>query len=288
MSRIACVGLIANSPAFQTRKKSSLSKARFFWHSMDVRYSRRQFLKIFAVGAATSAWGPKRWVQTYAAEVQPAPAPKPAVFKVTFTQYPVLQNEFSSVRLSVNPMLGDFPYGRFYPILVNRGEGTQFYAMSSECTHAGCVVPPFMEFDGGIVCPCHQSAYAIDGHFLGRPDCEEPCNQADLRRYAISYDRNETLTVEVPEMGFSVAGGVVADGARFQLDFQSFEWVDYEVQFRPGFGAGTDWQVTSFSLTPDGPADQQVFTGNGNPASLFVDRTTPAGFYAVSMRMMEI
>ena len=75
---------------------------------MRVSCTRRQFLKVFAVGAVTSSLAGKKLVQTYASEA--LATANPGTFKVTFTEYPVLRNDFSSIRLSVNPMLGDFPW----------------------------------------------------------------------------------------------------------------------------------------------------------------------------------
>lgn len=245
-------------------------------------FSRRQFLKVFAVGAVASSFGGRSWVQTYASEVLPTPTPGSGKFSVTFTQYPILRNDFSSIRVSVNPMIGDFPFGRFYPILINRGEG-QYYALDSECRHASCVVPAYNEANGGIICPCHQSVYLIDGTVL--PD--QPAT-ANLRSYPISFDGDETLTVEVPALGYNVAGAVVQDGNRFRLEFPAYAHVEYEVRFRENLTQ--DWTVVPFALTADAPSDQMVLDGGNEdfPAVVYVDRTTPAGFYAVSMRILDL
>jgi Rieske Fe-S protein len=251
---------------------------------MHVSCTRREFLKVFAVGAAVSSFGGRKLTQTYASEVMATSIPNTGTFKVTFTEYPVLRNEFSSIRLSVNPMLGDFPWGRFYPILINRAEGEHFYALDSECRHASCVVPAYDEPNGGIICPCHGSVYMIDGTLIEGPSTQ------NLRSYPISFDGNETLTVEVPGLGYSVAGSVVQDGSRFRLAFRAFQHVEYEVRFRAGLNAVDNWTVVPFSLTGDGPADQQVFTGGNDDedVAVYVDRTTPAGFYAVAIRMLDV
>jgi len=251
---------------------------------MHVSCTRRQFLKVFAVGAVASSFGGKTCVQTYASEVAAAPGPNVGKFKVTFTQYPVLLNEFSSIRVSVNPMVGDFPWGRFYPILINRAEGLNFHALDSECRHASCAVPAYDEPNGGIVCPCHQSVYMIDGTAIGGPATQ------DLRRYPISFDGVETLTVEVPGLGYSVESAVVENGSRFRLRFLAFQHVVYELQFRASFAATDNWTVVPFSLTPDGLADQIAYEGGNDDEeiSVYVDRATPAGFYAVSIRMLDL
>jgi Rieske Fe-S protein len=249
---------------------------------MAMSYTRREFLKVFAVGAVTSTFGGRKLLQTYASEA--VPTPNTGVFKVTFSEYPALRNEFSSIRLSVNPLLGDGPWGRFYPILINRGEGSQFYALDSECRHASCAVPAYSEANGGIVCPCHGSVYGVDGTVLQEPATE------NLRQYPISFDGDEALTIEVPGLGYSVAGALVQEGNRFRLDFRAFQHVQYEVRFRAGFAATEDWTVIPFSVTPDGPADQTIFEGGNDDqdVTVYADRTTPAGFYAVSIKMLDL
>jgi Rieske Fe-S protein len=239
-------------------------------------------LKVFAAGAVASSFQGKTWVQTYASEVLPSPN-SPGKFTVKLSDYPVLNNEFSSIRLSVNPMLGDFPHGRFYPILVNRGEGEQFYALNSECRHASCIVPAYNEPNGGIVCPCHGSVYLIDGSVL--PD--QPAFE-NLRTYPISFDGNDTLTIEVPELGYNVAGAVVQDGTRFRLDFRAYAHVEYEVRHRATLTQ--DWGVVPFALDAEAPADQLALDGGNNDhdATIYVDRAGQAGFYAVSMRLLDL
>lgn len=227
-------------------------------------------------------------MQTYAAEVMATP-PNIGRIKVTFTEYPVLQNEFSSIRLGVQPMFGDFPGNRkFYPVVITRGEQQQFYALNSECPHAGCAVPPYNEFNGGIICPCHGSHFGIDGTYY-----EGPAGRS-LDRYSIAFDGQETLTIEIPGLGYSVAGSIVQDGNRFRLDFPAHPFFQYEVQFRPGFGQNDSWNPVLFSLTADGPMDQSslsITSGDPYPepvmTSVFVDRTTPVGFYAVTNRVVD-
>lgn len=183
-------------------------------------------------------------------------------------------------------MLGDFPDGRFYPVLINRGEGPVFYALDSRCTHAACAVPIYKEFEGGSICPCHGSVYDVDGTIIG-PVTED---QQDLTRYEIAFDGVDTLTVQVPGLGYCVSGAVVQDGSRFQLDFTAFQRIEYEVRYRPTMSGETDWAVVPFSLTPDGPADQQSYVAgiDDTPVSFFVDRTTPAGFYAVTIKVLDL
>ncbi|MFE6969894.1 Rieske (2Fe-2S) protein [Isoptericola sp. NPDC057653] len=52
-------------------------------------------------------------------------------------------------------------------VLVTRPTEGEVHAFSAICTHAGCTVAPG---DGELVCPCHQSRYALtDAAVLGGP-----------------------------------------------------------------------------------------------------------------------
>lgn len=52
-------------------------------------------------------------------------------------------------------------------VLVTRPAEDEVHAFSAVCTHAGCTVAPG---DGELVCPCHQSRYALtDAAVLGGP-----------------------------------------------------------------------------------------------------------------------
>jgi cytochrome b6-f complex iron-sulfur subunit len=62
---------------------------------------------------------------------------------------------------SVTPV----PNGRFY--LVRQADGG-FLALYQKCTHLGCAVPWEPEL-GQFVCPCHASAFEMDGDVINPP-----------------------------------------------------------------------------------------------------------------------
>lgn len=62
---------------------------------------------------------------------------------------------------SVTPV----PNGRFY--LVRQTDGG-FLALYQKCTHLGCAVPWEPEL-GQFVCPCHASAFEMDGDVINPP-----------------------------------------------------------------------------------------------------------------------
>lgn len=244
----------------------------------DLNPSRRQFVKTLMFGTASSMLFGQAWRATVLAQPLPSGV---GVFKVKVSDYPPLQIDYGSVRLGFNPIDLFGPFGAFYPIVINRESATTFYALDTQCSHAGCVVPPYDEAEGAIRCLCHGSLYALDGSLLGGP-ASNP-----LRRYPATFD-GETLSIQIPGLAYSVSSSVVQNGeaSRFQLDFPTFEGVEYEVQFRQS--VRDPWSPVLFALSVDGAADQPSLIGNGGPASVFVDRSTPIGFYTVSIKIIDL
>jgi len=58
-----------------------------------------------------------------------------------------------------------FPQGRFYLVCLADGG---FLALSRQCTHLGCTVPWDAD-QGRFVCPCHASAFDVQGDVLHPP-----------------------------------------------------------------------------------------------------------------------
>jgi cytochrome b6-f complex iron-sulfur subunit len=58
-----------------------------------------------------------------------------------------------------------FPQGKFYLARLKDGG---FLAMSRECTHLGCTVP-WIAGEHRFVCPCHASAFDINGEVVSPP-----------------------------------------------------------------------------------------------------------------------
>lgn len=244
--------------------------------------NRRAFIRAFVLSAACGA--SKAWAGALLGEVALVPPTTPGRFRISLDDFPVLNNEFTSIRLAVNPLLlgGEpFPDGDFYPILINRGEGSNFYALDAECQHAGCVVPIFDEATGGSFCPCHGSGYDIDGSVLQGPTTRP------LQSYPVTFDGVKTLTVEVPGLGYDVSLRLVA-GDRLRLEFPTHHNVVYEIQFRPSFQTGTSWAIIPFATSPAGPVNATSLTGDGGLASVYVDRPAAAGFYAVNIVLLDL
>ena len=94
--------------------------------------TRRGFIKHFVVGTAFSNVLGRKWFATVLADCEPT-TPTGGMLRVKISDFPALQNAEGSVRLALNPFTVNAPLGAFYPVLVNRGSGNQFYASSSRC-----------------------------------------------------------------------------------------------------------------------------------------------------------
>jgi len=58
-----------------------------------------------------------------------------------------------------------FEAGRFFLVRLQNGG---FLAMYRRCTHLGCAVP-YDHGTGQFVCPCHGSAFTVEGDVLNPP-----------------------------------------------------------------------------------------------------------------------
>jgi len=251
--------------------------------------SRRRFIKTFALGTASAIVAGQPWRGAFLAQAQAAP--DVGILKIKLSDYPTLLNEFGSVRLGLNPMASDStgPLGFFYPILINRGLGNEFYALDTYCHHEGFVVPPYDAFEGCMTCPGHGSKYAIDGTLISDGPASGP-----LDRYNLTYDGDETLTIEVPRLGYSVAAIPIrnTNPPKLLLDFPTKDGVEYEVQFRQHMEDA--WTAVPFSRSLDGPEDSMSmiatpFDPSTYPnASIYVSRTSASGFYAVSVKVLNL
>jgi Rieske Fe-S protein len=242
---------------------------------------RRRFVKGLFLGTAVSSILGKSWSSLYAATVSPWSST--ATFEINVSDYPALQEEIGSVRLGVTGVgASQFPNNAgYYPVIINR-DFSGFYVLSSECNHARCVVGTFNTADFAMRCPCHDSLYDIRGDVV-----QGPANQP-LRPYDFTFDGIDKLTVSVPDIGFQARAFLPnpEPTSRVHLQFRANSDVIYEVRFREKLA--NPWQRALFSRTPEGPADQETLAGDGELNTVYLDRTTPTGFYAVSMVLSEV
>jgi len=244
---------------------------------------RRDFVKLFAFGLASSALLGQPWRRTLFAEATAASPNGSGLLEIRLSEYPALLDDFGSVRIGLNPISDDSttPLGFFYPVLINRGANARFYALNSGCSHAGCIVPPY-DPDGFITCPCHGSVYDIDGTVL-----QGPASRA-LSQMPVTYDGADTLKIMVPFLGYSLSGGLVGDPdmPRFELTFQTRFGVSYEVRFKSRMQ--DPWTVVPFATTPADPVVNTVLVGDDLVDTIYVERTTAAGFFSVGVQLLDL
>jgi Rieske Fe-S protein len=246
--------------------------------------NRRRFLKFITFGTATSIVSGKLWHRELLAYCDPIPGQPQGVFKVRVSDYPALSQSWGSVRLGLNPVTGGdpFPDGDFYPILINRDDAGKFYVLDCECRHQSCVVPPFNLADGGIHCQCHGSLYWIDGSVLNGPAA------SPLGAYQFEYDGVNTLTIHIQCWAFQVSASVLPSGvnSRIEINFYGSTNVTYEVSFREQLA--DPWTKAAFATTATGAADQTSIVGSAGDVSVYLDRSTTSGFYAVGMILSQV
>ena len=245
--------------------------------------TRRSFVKRFTLGIAASSIVGRAWKFPFLAELQAADVPTQGIVLISLEDFPALANLQSSVRIGINPVSADhFPDGNFYPILINRDLLGNLHVLNSECRHASCVVDPFDDSEQGLYCPCHHSLYGMDGQVIRGPASR------NLRKYAFQMRGETILRIVVPGLGFTVTPALTIPSIanRFRLTFKSEPMVDYEVQFKPKLGK--EWQGVAFSLDEAGPADLTSVLGQDRDLSVFVDRTSDAGFYQIVMKVNEV
>ncbi|MDA1272488.1 MAG: Rieske (2Fe-2S) protein [Verrucomicrobia bacterium] len=245
---------------------------------------RRQFVKRFLLLAAYSRVLTADWNGTLLAEIKPPKRPTFGMMRLRLSDFPALQNDFGSVRIGTSALTANNPLGLLYPILINRATQGQFYALLSECTHAGCAVRPYSKESGACVCPCHGSRYAIDGRRTAGPAF------FPLLQYPIQFDGINTLSIELPDLPHEIEGSLVRTlpGAEFrlQLRFLAFAHLEYEVVFRAS--KTDDWRNVQFSLTPEAPLNRSFVSGADDYLNLYVEPAAGLGFFAVTIRILPV
>ncbi len=252
-------------------------------HSLRDRPTRRLFVKGFALASLASALPGRRWTDWAVLESAAATAVPTGIVQISLTEFPALLSDLGSVRVGFNPIgLDDFPDGAFYPVIINRIAPGKFYVLNAECRHASCVVAAYDDLEGGLRCPCHLSLYGFDGSVIQGP------TRRPLTPYDFTYDGGDLITIQVPGLRYSVTAKRVdpSSGPRLRLSFPTAANVSYEVRYRPTPVAA--WTIVPFALSNDGALDQTVLIGDEQPAQVFVDRSSDAGFYQVSMQVLDL
>lgn len=226
--------------------------------------------------------GRKSWITPVMAQFDPPWLPDSGILRLRLSDFPALRQTGGSVRIGTSSISQTGPLGLYYPVIVNRGAGSKFHALSANCTHAGCVVERYVSSSKGMECPCHGSRFAIDGSVM-----TGPANDA-LLSYEVQFDGQDSLAIRIPDLVTEIALSRPEPGApsRFRISFLAFEFLDYEVQFRSA--AADAWAPIPFSTTPNGKLDQTVLRGTAEFVTVYVQPASPAGFFAVSLRTKSV
>ncbi len=105
----------------------------------------------------------------------------------------------------------------------------------------------------------------------------------------IRGDRDFTHTAHLERWeDIHVEAAVLPGGpnARIRLDFAANENVTYEVSFCERLGS--PWTIASFATTPAGLANETSLTTFEGDVTVYLDRSTATGFYAVGMEWSEV
>jgi nitrite reductase/ring-hydroxylating ferredoxin subunit len=175
----------------------------------------------------------------------------------------------------------------FTPVLIIRGAENLFYALDSECKHAGCVVEPYNPSTGRIRCSCHGSAYLIDGTLAQGPATE------GLDRFDVRYDGADEVQVSIPGIGLAVSQiatqSLTGNTRRLRLVFTMLKSATYAIRYQSSLLAAP--QTVAFALTPTGPTTQTSryipSTGGGffSTETVYVDSTDTTGFFTVATQL---
>ena len=229
--------------------------------------SRRSFLKTFAFVLAGSCGCPV--FNGFLAEAR-ASTSTVGFLKFTLDDFPALKNNSGSLLIKVPGMVASFPR-----IVVTRLSNNQFAAVTSKCTHQGNTVLPYNATSQVILCPVHGSEFSATGQLKRGPA------QLPLTSYPTQFDGTSQVTVEIPDLGYSVAIGPVSGSGRLKLSFASASGLKYSVVYRGSVVEGA-WAPVSFYLNPGDTAGQTTVTGNGGILDVYVDAPSEVGFFAVS------
>lgn len=242
--------------------------------------NRREWVKCFALGWAAALTGGAR--STLLADISPSANPA-NVIELKVSDYPVLANAYGSVRLSLfNQAIAG---GK---MILSRGPGDIFHAVSAVCTHQGNLCDPYDNTVNteAINCYHHGSRYTIEGVVLTQvDDGAGPIPQPNLPKYNTAY-ANGVVRVEVPNLGFKLNTvtilSEVGGSKRLALNFTPRNSGIYRVKYTPDLVTAP--VAVNFATGPGGVTNNTQVTATSNSARTFyVDSTQDRGFYFIEL-----
>lgn len=219
--------------------------------------------------------------------------------RINLRDFPELSSPGDSVRIGTSPIVQSSPeeirsIGPLQPIIINRGDGDQFYVLDAACTHQGCSVRRLDPVAQVMVCPCHGSQFRINGEVP--PGREQPATTGLLQ-----YDFrliDDVLEIQIPNEVFwevdqirgnffdlKVERGTPAN--RLQISFFGIVDLIYEIYFRENLAAPLE--KLKFATSPDGALNhEEIPAPSDDFVHIFVERTGRFGFFQIAIKTMEL
>jgi len=232
-------------------------------------WGRRSFLKSAARAVLLVEATGLPWREFSAPSAQAANPT--GIVRVVLADFPALSSVDGSIHLNVAD-----PQFQNFPVILTRTDAQTYVAVNSRCTHEGCQVQPYAAGAGGLFCPCHGSIFTPQGAVLRGPA------GFDLTGYPIRLVSATVLEIDIPGIGFALAGAVVntAVGRRLRVTFATTSALRYEVKHRAALTTAA--ATLPFSLTETGAATQTQLTGNGATATLYIEAAAATGFLSIA------
>lgn len=121
------------------------------------------------------------------------------VFTVKLADYPILNQVFGSVKITFT---GTGSSSR--TAIVTRTSSSTFAACSDVCPHSGCSVDIYNTVSKRLNCPCHGSAFTVNGTLLQGPA------GSSLTPYTVMFSGGDTLQIEVTGLVNGIEDGTDA------------------------------------------------------------------------------
>ena len=241
-------------------------------HSLSI-LSRRKWIKLFLLGAVARAATGR---QSLLAEI--VPSSNSALLPIHLSQFPELNETGGSIALYFSNFR--------LPLIVIRGEGSEFYAMDSTCTHAGCQVDNYSLYYtpeySAMECYCHGSLFDIQGRVVQGPA------ESDLRSFKTYFDGGEVVQVELTGVPLRIDSVTIQQqtvaNTRLRLQFPGVGGCKYKVAYYSDLAA--EPQPALFATSAAGNANESFlavpFEGDGTK-TIWVDAPGTQGFFAIEM-----
>lgn len=245
-------------------------------HSLAI-LSRRKWIKLFLLGAVGRAAATR---QTLLAGI--VPSSDSALIPIRISQFPDPYNPGRFILDAPGGSLALYFSNYRYPLVVNRGEGNEFYAVDPTCTHQGCQVSNYSNFTSAMNCDCHGSSYNIQGQVIDGPAV------SDLTSYPTYFDGSDLVQIELAGVPLRIDSVTIqaqtVERTRLKLQFPGTSGCKYQVQYYPDLTANP--LPVLFAVSSEGIADQSFLAvpyASDGLKTVWVDAPGTQGFFTIEM-----